>query len=201
MQFGFRMRWMTRWAVHALAPGSYACHVRGHHTTQQTRGSKCVSMMWRALVAWPYSVAGRRPGAVRPLHLHARARQGLTLVHFSAQPEPFLSPNIHGPPSVSNKRRLSSAEKCTSVSPWRRGSPRTCCVGWTSTATAGSYTCSTPTPIWAGPRAPGDIARHVIGRHVIGRAFPPPYIRGWSGAESSCRISSVSIADCLPVTA
>jgi hypothetical protein len=32
--------------------------------------------------------------------------QGLTIVHFSAQPEPFLSLKFHGPPSVSHKRRL-----------------------------------------------------------------------------------------------
>ena len=34
-----------------------------------------------------------------------RVRQGLTLVHFSPPPEPFLSQKIHGPPSVSHKRR------------------------------------------------------------------------------------------------
>jgi len=40
-----------------------------------------------------------------------------TLVHFSAQPEPFLSLNIHGSPNVSHKRRLCCAEKWTSLSP------------------------------------------------------------------------------------
>jgi hypothetical protein len=41
-------------------------------------------------------------------------RHGLTLIHFSAQPEPFLSLN---PSKVANKRCVRLAEKWTSVSP------------------------------------------------------------------------------------
>jgi hypothetical protein len=36
----------------------------------------------------------------------AACRQELTLVHFSAQPEPFLSLKLHEPPSVFHNRRL-----------------------------------------------------------------------------------------------
>jgi len=36
----------------------------------------------------------------------ANTLQGLTLVHFSAQPEPFWSLKLRGPPSVSYKRGL-----------------------------------------------------------------------------------------------
>jgi len=39
-------------------------------------------------------------------HFHGSDSQGLTLVHFSAQPEPCLSLKLHGPPSVSHKKRL-----------------------------------------------------------------------------------------------
>jgi hypothetical protein len=41
-------------------------------------------------------------------------RHGLTLIHFSAQPEPFLSLN---PSKVANKKCLRLSEKWTSVSP------------------------------------------------------------------------------------
>jgi hypothetical protein len=47
---------------------------------------------------------GVQPG--EPVRRGARAGQGLTLVHISAQPEPFLTLKFHGPLSVSLKRRL-----------------------------------------------------------------------------------------------
>jgi len=43
--------------------------------------------------------------------------QGLSLVHFSAQPEPFLPLKPLHPPNVSHEKRSRQAEKCTSVSP------------------------------------------------------------------------------------
>ena len=45
-------------------------------------------------------------------------RQGLTLVHFSAQPEPFLSLKSTETTSVSLKKCSRQAETWTSVSPW-----------------------------------------------------------------------------------
>jgi len=65
----------------------------------------------------------RRPRRLRPRNRRRRPwgsssrcrRQGLTLVHFSAQPELFWSLKS---PNVSNKKCSRQAEKWTIVSPW-----------------------------------------------------------------------------------
>jgi len=44
-------------------------------------------------VRGPSGMSARRSATCAGTRLSARARQGLTLVHFSAQPEPFLTQN------------------------------------------------------------------------------------------------------------
>ena len=52
-------------------------------------------MTWRALSTRPYAAAERIGVTAEPeiteRELTGNSRQGLTLVHFSAQPEPFLT--------------------------------------------------------------------------------------------------------------
>jgi hypothetical protein len=78
-----------------------ARHVTGCHQTQErNEGSGRVSVMWRATCSCPYSADergvlpdnGRGLAGRRQLPWRAPGEaQGLTLVHFSAQPKPFLS--------------------------------------------------------------------------------------------------------------
>jgi len=51
------------------------------------------------------------------LKLTPAFRQGLSLVHFSAQPEPFLSLKLHETTQCVRKECSRPAEKWTSVSP------------------------------------------------------------------------------------
>jgi hypothetical protein len=79
---------------------------------------------WKALVAGAM-LTSHFPGA----DVVSGSRQGLTLVRFSAQPEPFLVTYTTKPPNLNLKKLLASSRKVDECMPLARG-------GWE----AGAYT-------------------------------------------------------------
>ena len=79
---------------------------------------------WIRVDSWTLELESADPAC--PCQFWPEARQevaddqGLTLVHFSAQPEPLLSPKLHETTRYFPRKCSRQAEKWTSVSPCRR---------------------------------------------------------------------------------